>query len=34
MSWLGLRMGLVGVGSNLVEIHDRKDQGKKNPYGG
>ena len=31
--WLGLLVGVVGVRSNLIEIHDRKDQGKTNPQG-
>lgn len=33
MLWLGLRVGVVGVRSDLIEIHDRKDQGKTNPQG-
>ena len=33
MLWLGLRVGVVGVRSYLIEIHDRKDQGKTNPQG-
>ena len=30
---MGLLVGVVGVGSYLIEIHDWKDQSKTNPQG-